>query len=90
MELQLLDKLAARACLSFEGEERERMAADLERIVRLMDTVAETELPTELPDSPACGELREDTVQPCENPEELLANAKNRQGAFFAVPKMID
>ena len=90
MELQLLDKLAARACLSFEGEGRERMAEDLKNIVKMMDTVAEAERFELPPEAYMHGTLREDTALPSMPAEELLANAKGRQGDFLAVPKMMD
>ncbi|MBQ8894972.1 MAG: Asp-tRNA(Asn)/Glu-tRNA(Gln) amidotransferase subunit GatC [Clostridia bacterium] len=88
----LIHDLAALARLSFEGEAGDRMARDMESIMRLMDTVAEAEISeTDLPPAEGGMELlREDEQKPSMAAGEILANAKGRQGSFFAVPKLIE
>ena len=92
MDQVLFDRIASLSRLSFSGEERERMAKDMEEILRLMDTVAEVPLASEAAPTAAGSMelLREDAVKPSLSAEEALSNAKGRQGDFFAVPKMID
>lgn len=92
MDPILFDRIASLSRLSFSGEERERMAKDMEEILRLMDTVAEVPLASEAAPTVAGSMelLREDAVKSSLSVEEALANAKGRQGDFFAVPKMID
>lgn len=88
-----IDHLAALSSLSFEGEEKERMAADMARIMELMDRVAQAEISEEEFPLEAEGSmelLREDIPASSIEVEQLLSNAKGRQGAYFAVKKIMD
>jgi aspartyl/glutamyl-tRNA(Asn/Gln) amidotransferase C subunit len=87
-----MDHLAALSHLSFEGEARDRMAADMESIMKLMDTITEATF-SEEEIFAAEGEmelLREDEVQPSMPAGELLANAKQKVDSFIAVQKLMD
>lgn len=88
-----IDHLAALSSLSFEGEEKVQMAADMVSIAELMDRVAQAELSEEEFPLEAEGSmelLREDIPAPSIEAERLLSNAKGRQGAYFAVNKIMD
>ena len=91
MDHALFDRIAALSRLSFEGEARERMAQDMESILRLMDTIAAVPFSEEEFSLPADGQevLRGDVAQPSLSREELLANAKGKKEGFFTVPKMM-
>ena len=85
------DHLAALSFLSFEGEERELMAADMESVLQMMDTIKDADLSEEMV-LPNCGMelLREDRVNPSLPAEEILANAKGIEEGMIAVPKWMD
>lgn len=88
-----IDHLAALSSLSFEGEEKERMAADMARIMELMDRVSQAEIGEEeflLEAEGSMALLREDIPAPSIERERLLSNAKGRQGSYFAVKKIMD
>ncbi len=89
----LIDHLAALSRLSFSGEEKEKMAADMESIMKLMDTITEVEISEA--DYPLTAEggmelLREDEMHPSMPVEDALANAKGKLYHFIAVQKLID
>lgn len=89
----LIDHLAALSRLSFDGEEKERMAADMESIMKLMDTVTEVELSEA--DYPLTAEggmelLREDALEASMPVEEVLSNTKGKLYHFIAVQKLMD
>lgn len=89
----LIDHLAKLAKLSFSEEEQRQMQADMERIMRLMDTITQVDISEE--DYPLRAEdgmelLREDAVAPSLPAEEILGNAKGRLYNFIAVTKLMD
>ena len=89
----LIDHLAKLSRLSFSGEEKERMAADMESIMKLMDTVTKVEISEA--DYPLTAEggmelLREDAIGPSMSAEDALANAKGKLYHFIAVRKLMD
>ncbi len=89
----LIDHLASLSRLSFEGEEKDKMAKDMESIMKLMDTITEVEISEE--DYPLTAEggmelLREDEVHPSMAVEDALANAKGKLYHFIAVQKLMD
>ncbi len=92
-DLKLIDHLAALSRLSFEGEEKERMANDMESIMKLMDTITEVEISEA--DYPLTAEggmelLREDEIKDSTPVEEILANTKGKLYHFIAVQKLMD
>ncbi len=92
-ERPFIDRLAALAHLSFEGEEKEQMAADMEGIMKLMDTIAKMDFSDAMDPVPADGGmelLREDIIEASRPAEKLLSNAKEKSHPYFAVPKMMD
>ena len=92
-EQALIDHLSALSRLSFEGEEKDRMAKDMESIMKLMDTITEVEISEE--DYPLTAEggmelLREDEIQPSMPVGDAIANAKGKLYHFIAVQKLMD
>lgn len=89
----LIDHLAKLSKLSFEGEAKDKMAKDMESIMRLMDTVTEVEISeAEYPLTSEGGMelLREDEIAPSMSAEDALANAKGKLYHFIAVQKLMD
>ena len=89
----LIDHLAALSRLSFDGDAKEKMAADMESIMKLMDTITQVEISEQ--DYPLTAEggmelLREDELQPSMPVEDALANAKGKLYHFIAVQKLMD
>ena len=92
-DYQLIDHLAALSRLSFTGAEKEEMAADMESIMNLMDTITQVEISEE--EYPLTAEggmelLRADEERPSMPAEEVLANAKGQLYHFIAVQKLMD
>ena len=89
----LIDHLAALSRLSFEGEAKEKMASDMESIMKVMDTITEVEISEE--EYPLTAEggmelLREDTLGESMPVDDALANAKGKLYHFIAVQKLMD
>ncbi len=89
---QLIDYLCKLAKLSFDEEQKMKMAGDMESIMKLMDTIKEVDIdPTEYP-LQFPGEfdgLREDELCPSLPVDEALANVPDRKFHFIAVKKII-
>ena len=88
-----IEALASLAHLSFDGQEKEQMRADMESIIRLMDTVAKAPLSKEAQLFAAKGGaelLREDEPKASMAPSALLSNAQEKSHPFFAVQKLMD
>ena len=88
-----IDHLAKLSRLSFAGAEKERMAADMESIMKLMDTVTAVEINEA--DFPLEAEggmelLREDVLEPSMPADDVLANTKGKLYHFIAVRKLMD
>ena len=88
-----VERIAALARLSVSDAEAERLAGELEAILvyakqlAALDTrdVEPTSHPIELPTP-----MREDLPEPPLDPELALANAPEREGSAFVVPKVIE
>ena len=92
-EHALIDHLAALSRLSFEGEEKEQMAKDMESIMKLMDTITEVEISEE--EYPLTAEggmelLREDEIQASMPVGDVIENAKGKLYHFIADQKLMD
>ena len=73
--------------------ELETLSKQLHDILDFIDKLKEADVEGVLPTShilPVNSVLREDTVKPSLPVDEALKNAPNRQGNFFAVPKIIE
>ena len=93
VDTKLIDYLCKLAKLSFEPAEKEKMAAQMESIVALMDTVKEADIdekdfPMAFPGDPK--DLRADELKPSLPPDEALANVPDRKYHFIAVKKIME
>lgn len=88
-----VDRVGVLARLRLTAEEKSQLVRQLDHILEYMDKLnqldtAQVELFSPRLDTvPA---LREDAVTNQPDPEALLANAPDRDGAFFKVPKIIE
>ncbi len=88
-----VERIAALAHLSLSNEEAERMAAELDSILGYVATLAEVDTEGIAPTShviPLPTPLREDRGGPSLDPEVAVANAPEREGTAFVVPKVIE
>lgn len=88
-----LDHLGRLARLAIDPAERPRLAADLERILGLFERLEALSLdevaPLAHPHDQAVA-LRADTVTETDQAERLLALARESQGGYYLVPKVIE
>ncbi len=88
-----VERIAALARLSVSDAEADRLASELEAILAYAEQLAgldtsgvePTSHPIELPTP-----LRDDQPEPPLDPELALANAPEREGSAFVVPKVIE
>lgn len=88
-----IERVALLARLRLTGQETEELARDLNAIVEYVDKLNEVDTSKIEPFSyPQAGVpvLREDAVTNRPDREALLANAPDRDGPFFKVPKIIE
>ena len=89
---ELVDKLANLARLQFEGEEKEAIKIDLQKMIRFIDKLNEidtTGVEPLLHMSDNINVLRKDEVKGSISREDGLKNAPLHDGVFFKVPKVI-
>jgi len=88
-----VERIAALARLSLADAEAERLAAELEAILGYAEQLAALDTtgvePTSHPVELATP-LREDVPEPPLDPDLALANAPEREGSAFVVPKVIE
>ena len=88
----LLDRLSTLAKLRFEGEEREKIKADMERMLEFVDTLSEVDTEGVEPlihMTDEVNRLRPDVVESTTTQEEALKNAPSKDSYYFKVPKVI-
>jgi aspartyl-tRNA(Asn)/glutamyl-tRNA(Gln) amidotransferase subunit C len=88
-----VERVALLARLKLTAEEKSQLILQLDAILEYMDKLnqldtAEVEPFTHATETTSA--LREDAVTNQPNPEALLANAPDRDGTFFKVPKIIE
>ena len=88
-----VQRVAILARLRLTPEEQSSLTEELDRILGYMDKLnqldtAEVELFSHAPN--ITNTLREDQVTNRPNADALLANAPDRDGTFFKVPKIIE
>jgi aspartyl-tRNA(Asn)/glutamyl-tRNA(Gln) amidotransferase subunit C len=89
-EVQHVARLAR---LHLSPEELERMREQLDVILAYIDKLRELDVEGVEPTShavPLVNVMRDDAVAPCLSQEAALANAPNRAGEFFRVPRIIE
>ncbi len=88
-----VERIAALARLSLSNDEAERMATELDTILGYVETLGEVDTAGIAPTShviPLPTPLREDRGGPSLDPEVAVANAPEREGTAFVVPKVIE
>ena len=89
---QLIDKVAKLGKLTFEGQDREEIKSDFQRILNFVDKLREVDTEGVEPLIHITQEhthLREDQPQLTLPKEEALRNAPKADGDFFLVPKVV-
>jgi aspartyl-tRNA(Asn)/glutamyl-tRNA(Gln) amidotransferase subunit C len=88
-----VEHVARLARLELTEEEKVRMTAQLDSILGYVDTLNQVDTSTVEPattGTPMVSVMREDEVRASLKQEEALANASDREGAFFRVPRIIE
>ena len=91
--LQDVEHVARLARLSLGPEEKERMRRELDVILTYIDKLRAVDTRSVEPTShavPMTNVMRDDVVQPSLPQSDMLANAPDRSGDFFRVPKIIE
>ena len=90
---ELVDYISQLSRLSLPEEEKEAMAAQLERIVAYMDLLSQLDTTGIEPMShvfPVKNVLRPDVAEPSLDRAALLAKAPARDGEMFLTPKSVE
>ncbi|MEM7308542.1 MAG: Asp-tRNA(Asn)/Glu-tRNA(Gln) amidotransferase subunit GatC [Planctomycetota bacterium] len=84
-------KTAALARLSIGDDEAERLGRDFTRILAAFQRLQDAPLPADgaAAADDARAELRADEARPSLAPDAALANAPEREGDFYRVPKTV-
>jgi aspartyl-tRNA(Asn)/glutamyl-tRNA(Gln) amidotransferase subunit C len=88
-----VEHVARLARLHLADEELERMRAQLDRILAYIDKLRELDVEGVEPTShavPLVNVMRDDEPRPCLPRDEALANAPDRAGELFRVPRIIE
>ncbi len=89
---ELIDKLAALAKLTYEGEERESIKSDLQRIMNFVDKLESVDTAGVEPLVYLTDEvqtLRADDVKRTIEKKEALERAPQKDSDYFKVPKVL-
>jgi aspartyl-tRNA(Asn)/glutamyl-tRNA(Gln) amidotransferase subunit C len=89
----LIEKLAVLARLEFEPAEKERLKADLQKMISFVEQLQELDTEGELPVlqmSTNTDVLREDEEKNTLTRKEALRNAPMTDGVYFKVPRVIN
>jgi aspartyl-tRNA(Asn)/glutamyl-tRNA(Gln) amidotransferase subunit C len=90
---QEVEHVARLARLELTEDEKERMTAQLDSILEYIGKLNELDTSGVEPTTtviPMVSVMREDEVRPSLKLEDALANAPDRQDAFFRVPRIIE
>jgi len=90
---ELVDHIAHLARLSFEGEAKEAIIADMEKITDFMDKLNQVDTDNVEPlifMSDEVNRLREDVAVQSVTHEEALRNAPKKDSDYFRIPKVLD
>jgi len=90
---QDVEHVARLARLALTDAERERMREQLDGILAYIDTLRALDTSATEPTShavPLVNVMRDDENRPCLGRDAALANAPERSGAFFRVPKILE
>jgi aspartyl-tRNA(Asn)/glutamyl-tRNA(Gln) amidotransferase subunit C len=88
-----VDHVARLSRLTLTDAEKERMRRELDGILSYIDKLRALDTAGVPPTSravPMTNVMREDEPRPSLSQDEMLANAPDRSGEFFRVPKIIE
>ena len=88
-----VEQVARLARLALTDAEKEKMRRELDGILTYIDKLRAVDTEGVPPTSravPMVNVFRDDEPRPCLSPEEMLANAPDRSGEFFRVPRIIE
>ena len=88
-----VQNVARLARLHLTDEEAERMREQLDAILAYIDKLRELDVEGVEPTAhavPLVNVMRDDALAPCLPQEQALANAPDRAGEFFRVPRIIE
>ena len=88
-----VEHVARLARLALSDAEKARMRAELAAILRYIDKLRELDVEGVEPTShalPLVNVMREDEARPCLPRDETMANAPDRVGDLFRVPRIIE
>lgn len=89
---EIIEYVGILAKLELSAEEKEAAKADMEKMLDYIDTLNELDTTGVEPMShvfPVYNVFREDVITNKDNKEQILANAPQRKGDSFEVPKTI-
>ncbi len=89
---EIVGHIAHLARLQFEGEKKEAITEDLERIITFMETLQEVDTKGVEPLVYMTNEinhLREDVAKETVTHEEALRNAPKKDSDYFRIPKVL-
>jgi len=90
---ETIDHIAHLARLEFEGEKKEAIREDLQRIISFMDKLQEVNTDSVEPlifMTDEVNHLREDIVHETLTQDEVLLNAPKRDSDYFRIPKVLN
>lgn len=89
----IIDHIAHLARLEFEGESKDAIREDLQRIVAFMDKLQEVDTENVEPlvfMTKEVNHLRDDVPESTVTQEQALKNAPKRDSDYFRIPKVLD
>ena len=88
-----VQKIAALARLQVDAAEEERFVRELQAILAYVEQLQALDVagiePTSTVIAGAPPELRPDEVRPCDVRDDVLAQAPDREGDYFRVPRVV-
>ncbi|MEY3270797.1 MAG: hypothetical protein RIS89_900 [Bacteroidota bacterium] len=89
----LIDQIANLSKLSFEGEQKEAIRQDLQRMIAFVDKLSELDTAGVEPlifMSNEVNRLRDDNPEQSVSHEEALRNAPKKDSDYFRIPKVLE
>ena len=89
----LIDQIANLSKLSFEGEQKEAIRQDLQRMIAFVDKLSELDTTGVEPlifMSNEVNRLRDDNPEQSVSHEEALRNAPKKDSDYFRIPKVLE
>lgn len=93
IDLATVKKIATLARLKIPQEEQEKVASELNHILKWIDQLNEVDVTGIEPlasVNDSCLRMREDVVNDGGDAEGILANAPSKRAGFFVVPKVVE